>query len=266
MEETTVNTMQPVRILWLYDDLLDLYGDGGNLSMLRRRIEEMGYPSRLDRRSLGEPLEDLEDYHLVYLGPGKAANLAKAAGHFTAYAQQVKAAVEAGVVFLVTGNARLLFGRSFTAPGGQTLEGVGLFDYTGNETGNVFVSDVAAAANIPGLPHCYGFINRTAHIEGNAGGRGGVLFEVLSGSGDGDPQKEKILPGQRRGEGNLYQNFFGTWLLGPVLVKNPALCREVLRRVLSRAGLELGSYDDSMEQKALDLTLAEIPVQEPAGR
>lgn len=28
MEETTVNTMQPVRILWLYDDLLDLYGDG----------------------------------------------------------------------------------------------------------------------------------------------------------------------------------------------------------------------------------------------
>ena len=49
-------------------------------------------------------------------------------------------------------------------------------------------------------------------------------------------------------------------------MKNPALCREVLRRVLSRAGLELGSYDDSMEQKALDLTLAEIPVQEPAGR
>lgn len=60
--------MQPVRILGFYDDLLDSLRRRGNLSMLRRRIEEMGYPSRLDRRSLGEPLEDLEDYHLVYLG------------------------------------------------------------------------------------------------------------------------------------------------------------------------------------------------------
>lgn len=252
-----------VKILWLYDDLLDLYGDSGNLAILRRRIEEMGYPSLLEQKSRGDSLEDVGQYHLVYVGPGKAANLAQAARHFLSYKDQVKAAVEAGTVFLVTGNARLLFARNFTAPDGQTLEGVGLFDYTGNETGNVFVSDVVAAANIPGLPHCYGFINRTAHIEGSAGSNGGALFEVLSGSGDGDPQREKPLPGQRKGEGNLYKNFFGTWLLGPVLVKNPPLCQEVLRRTLANAGLELRPYDDSLERKALELTLAEIPVQSP---
>ena len=35
-------------------------------------------------------------------------------------------------------------------------------------------------------------------------------------------------------EGNLYKNLFSTWLLGPVLVKNPQMAREFIGRLIER--------------------------------
>ena len=56
-------------------------------------------------------------------------------------------------------------------------------------------------------------------------------------------------------EGTLYKNFFGTWSLGPVLVRNPCLMREVLRRLLGEDSREC---DYALEQEALDRVLREI--------
>ncbi len=230
-------------ILWLYDDLLDLYGDSGNLLILCNRLKKMGLEPRVSRLSLGDTL-DFNLYDLIYIGPGKAKNLAKASEHLAPYAGRMKEAVESGRVFFVTGNARLLFGKNFIGWDGNTYPGVGLFDYTGRETGNVFISDVVAspvfAPDTPG----YGFINRTAHIDGN---NGDWLFTLRSGAGDNETETEH--------EGNLLHNFFGTWQLGPVLVKNPHLLCEVLRRV---AGDQYREPDNALEQKALDLTLEEF--------
>lgn len=235
--------MSTVNILWLYDDLLDLYGDSGNLTLLTNRLTAMGLEVKLSRLSLGDHL-DFTLYHMVYLGPGKAKNLAKASEHFYQYADQAKAAVDDGLLFLVTGNARLLFGQTFTDCDGATRNGIGLFDYTGRETGNVFISDVIAAPVFAPNTLGYGFINRTAHIDGNTAA---PLFMVRQGAGDNE------LDAQH--EGNLLRNFFGTWQLGPVLVKNPHLLCEVLRRL---AGDAYHEPDNSLEQKALDLTLAEF--------
>ena len=35
--------MKTVTILWLYPQLLDLYGDSGNLLLLRKRLEEAAH-------------------------------------------------------------------------------------------------------------------------------------------------------------------------------------------------------------------------------
>lgn len=235
--------MRDLNILWLYDDLLDLYGDSGNLTILTQRLGELGFASKLTHMSLQDEL-DLNLYQLVYIGPGKAKNLAKAAEHFARYAPMVRAAVENGLPFLVTGNARLLFGRTFTGEDGTAHEGVGLFDYTGRETGNVFISDVISCPVFAPETRGYGFVNRTAHIDGNSGD---YLFTVLRGAGDSEAEGG--------GEGNLLHNYFGTWQLGPVLVKNPHLLEELLRRV---AGDAYRPLDFSMEQKALERTLAEF--------
>ncbi len=233
--------MTEKNILWLYDDLLDLYGDSGNLTILVSKLRAMGIEARITCKSLGDTL-DFDSFDLIYAGPGKAKNLAQAALHLQKYAAQVKAAVAAGKLFFVTGNARLLFGKGFTGFDGKEYPGVGLLPYTGRETGNVFVSDVVYARQ---GAEGYGFINRTAHIDGN---EEGFLFDVLQGACDSETPTGH--------EGNRLENFFGTWLLGPVLVKNPALLKEVLQLL---AGAAYTEPDTALEQTALDATVAELP-------
>lgn len=61
--------------------------------------------SRLSPRcSWANPI-DPTGYDFIYIGHGKARNLAAAAPHFRQYADAITAAVENGTVFLVTGNA-----------------------------------------------------------------------------------------------------------------------------------------------------------------
>ena len=234
------------KILWLYSDLLDLYGDWGNILLIEKRLKEMGISYEVEHATLGDTL-DLEGADMIYIGPGKARNLKAAAQHLIAYKEAFQKAVADGKVMLVTGNARLLLGESFTDEEGNRVEGLNVFPYTGKETGKVFVSDVVATP-VAGKPEkCYGFINRTSTIQGNVGP---YLFQLEQGAGDEDQGCKQ--------EGNLQNNLFSTWCLGPVLVKNPPLARQVLTRLCGEAMKE---YDDSLEKKARELTLKDMQPQ-----
>ena len=96
--------MKELKILHLYSDLLDLYGDYTNVTAVRRAAAQLGYESAVTEVQLGEPI-DPAGYDFIYIGHGKARNLAAAAPHFRQYVDAITAAVENGTVFLVTGNA-----------------------------------------------------------------------------------------------------------------------------------------------------------------
>lgn len=142
------------------------------------------------------------------------------------------------------GECRELFGQSFTTPAGEVLPGIGLFNYTGVETNKVFVSDVLVQPVYDESARVYGFVNRTAYLEGE---NSNPLFTVLSGCGDGETPDGK--------EGTLYRNFFATWSMGPILARNPSLMRELLHRLL---GDDYRECDFSLEEKALNLVIAEF--------
>lgn len=235
--------MRTIQILHLYSMSQDLYGDYKNLHVLCQRIRETGNEVRVTTAELFEEL-NFDGFNMVYIGHGKARNLAAAADHFVPYGEKVKAAIEGGQLWLVTGNARELFGKSFTTPDGTVKPGIGLFDYTGVETGKVFVSDMMGHPAYDPDAAVYGFANRTAYLEGE---NESPLFQVETGFGDGKEPDGK--------EGTLYRNFFATWSMGPVLVRNPSLMREVLKRLL---GEDYRECDFTLEQKALDLVLQEF--------
>ena len=73
--------MRELKILHLYSDLLDLYGDYTNVTAVRRAAAQLGYESAVTEVQLGEPI-DPAGYDLIYIGHGKARNLAAAAPHF----------------------------------------------------------------------------------------------------------------------------------------------------------------------------------------
>lgn len=240
--------MKTINILHLYAEAMDLYGDKKNLEVLCQRIQESGAQAEVKTCELGEKME-LDGVDMVYLGHGKARNLAAMAPHFCSYGDEIKAHIEDGQLWFVTGNARELFGREFTTVSGEKLLGIGLFDYCGIENNKVFVADMVGQAAFDENLRCYGFANRTAcliHPNGNPY----PLFKEAKGFSDGE-QEEGC-------EGTLYHNFFATWAMGPVLVRNPGLMREILRRL----GLDPSICDFSLEERALQLVLEEFKDQE----
>lgn len=235
--------MASYRILHIYSDILDLYGDYANITMVAQCLHRLGHDCSIDTLQLNDPI-DTTGYDLVYMGHGKARNLAAVAPHFYQYGDHIRSQIEAGQVFFVTGNARLLFGETFELYNGEITDGIGLFHYHGRETGRVFTSDVVAHPSFdPGIT-TYGFINRTAHIVGESEY---PLFHLLRGHGDNDRNTAV--------EGNLYKNYLGTWQMGPLLVRNPALLRDLLHRIM---GSEPAELDLSLQEEALARTLREF--------
>lgn len=95
-------------------------------TVLQRRIAETGNHIDITEINLDEVI-DPTGYDFVYIGHGKARNLAAVASHFVQYGDTIRTAIEGGQVWFVTGNARELFGQRFTTPTGRRC-GYGLFD------------------------------------------------------------------------------------------------------------------------------------------
>lgn len=235
--------MKNIKILHLYSDALDLYGDYKNLDVLVSRIKEGGHNVSVDKPELYDDIS-FDQYDMVYIGHGKARNLAAVAEHFVKYEKEVKASVESGTLWLCTGNSRELFGKSFTTPDGDAKRGIGLFDYKGVETNKVFVCDMKGVPSFASDSFCYGFANRTAYLEGE---NEYPLFTNVVGFSDSESCDGT--------EGTLYKNFFGTFSMGPVLARNPNFLKEILKRLLGDVPKEC---DFSLEEKAQSLVLAEF--------
>ena len=84
--------MKHIRILHLYSNALDLYGDYKNLTVLQRRIAETGNTSDITEVNLDEVI-DPTGYDFVYIGHGKARNLAAVAPHFVQYGDTIHLAL-----------------------------------------------------------------------------------------------------------------------------------------------------------------------------
>ncbi len=236
--------MRTVKILYLYAEAMDLYGDAKNLEVLCQRIRESGNQVEVTTCDIWDEML-LDGYDMVYLGHGKARNLAAVQPHFLKNGDAVKAKIEDGQLWFVTGNARELFGKEFTTVDGKTLPGIGLFEYSGVEQNKVFVADLCGKAAFDEALSCYGFANRTAYLN-HPNGNKMPLFVSSKGFSDGESDEGC--------EGTLYKNFMATWAMGPVLVRNPGLMREVLNRL----GIDHSACDFSLEERALELVLAEF--------
>lgn len=227
-----------MKILHLYPDLMNLYGDSGNLRVLARRLRDQGEEVTIDRLDPGQE-PDFAGYGLLYMGPGTERSQKAALEHLRPHAGALKAALESGTHGLFTGNAASMLGKAVVDGDGKTWAGLGLLDFTAREqrdsryTGDAIVKHPDLAEPL------VGFLNKCENWEGSVT----PLFHTVMGRGDfpaGD------------GEGFTARNFLGTHLIGPVLVKNPHFHSWLLKRLLGR---ELKPVAYPNEEKAYRVTL-----------
>ena len=206
-----------VGVVVVYPQLLGLYGDRGNAVALRHRAEGRGIATSIVEVEAGETIPEHGDLYLV--GGGEDRTMAAAAG-LLAGQPGLGRAIEHGAACLAVCAGFQLLSREYVLPGGGSRPGLGLLDVAcGRLTGARAVGEVVARSAIDGSA-VLGFENH----QGDAvlGPLADPLGTVEVGTGNGHDR----LEGARQGR------VIGTYLHGPVLVRNPALADALLTTVV----------------------------------
>lgn len=232
-----------MKILHLYHDIMNLYGEYANVAALKRMLENNKIPCKVDTLSVGDKLE-LLDYDLIYVGSGTESNQKLILKHLKPYKEQLKGYLDAGRFLLMTGNSFEIMGKTITDAKGKEYNGLGLFDFTVTEqerTRNT-ADAIFALAGKKEEKELVGFVNKCSTISGITN----PLFEVKMGLGN---------EAGRTYEGIVYKNFYGTHLTGPILIKNPYFLLDLASKL---RGKELNGDYLKHEKAGYEITLREL--------
>ncbi len=231
-------------ICHLYPDLMNLYGDRGNVIALVRRCEWRGIGVTVTPVGLGEKT-DLARFDILFMGGGQDKEQRLICDDF----QKVKGtalaeAVEDGAALLAICGGYQLLGHYYETGAGERLPGVGLIDVETRAGKRRMIGNVVVTSTLDGgRPHTLvGFENHSGRTY--LGSRVHPLGHVCLGYGNN---------GEDGCEGVVYRNVIGTYLHGSLLPKNPWLADWLTRRALARrygAGTGLGELDDGPEAAA----------------
>lgn len=198
-----------MRIIHLFADLCNLYGDYGNVCALKRALENKGQNVEIEYQSIDDEI-DISGADFVFIGSATERNQKVALNYLQGYKDNIKTALDNGTVILATGNSFEIFGQSVTDCDGKKHEGLSFFPYETVEGKERIVTDSLCTTLLCG-GDIIGFVNKASLTTGATS----PLFDVKQGSGNGKDDNK---------EGVHYGNFYGTHLIGPVLIRNPQLC------------------------------------------
>ena len=231
-----------LKILHLYHDIMDLYGDKGNMMTIKYRCEQRGIKLVYDTCTLGQE-KDYSSYDLVFMGGGADKEQLILSKDLLSRKSSLANAIEKGTFFLLICGGYQLFGQYYVNADGHKIEGLGFFDY---------VTEKSKSNN-----RCIGNIYLDVEIDGE---RFDVLgFENHGGQTYGNDESYfgKVIFGNgnyygAKSEGFYKDNVLGTYIHGPLLPKNPALSDFIIRKSLlkNHGKVNLEKLDDTIEVNA----------------
>lgn len=200
-----------ITIAHLYYDLLNLYGECGNVRILKKILEEQNVDVVVKFLTVDDKL-NFEDYDFVYMGMGIEDNLKIANKHLKKYKKDIQKYIEDGKYFICTGNSYELFGKEIAFES-ETIKTLGIFDYKSKTLEERKIMEISA---------------KTDMIDKE-------LIGFMNTGSTNDNKKENFLKNINNtdeDEGIIYKNFIGTYLIGPFLVRNPELLKLIVKKLI----------------------------------
>ncbi len=200
-----------ITIAHLYYDLLNLYGECGNVRILKKILEEQNVDVVVKFLTVDDKL-NFEDYDFVYMGMGIEDNLKIANKHLKKYKKDIQKYIEDGKYFICTGNSYELFGKEIAFES-ETIKTLGIFDYKSKILEERKIMEISA---------------KTDMIDKE-------LIGFMNTGSTNDNKKENFLKNINNtdeNEGIIYKNFIGTYLIGPLLVRNPELLKLIVKKII----------------------------------
>ena len=231
-----------LNICHLYPDILNLYGDRGNILCMKKRLEWRGIGVTVTGVSIGQALEAAA-YDLLFVGGGQDFEqevlLSDLAGGKTG---ELKAAIEDGLPVLAICGGYQMLGQYYKTWDGAQCDFTGALDLYTIGSKERMIGNYMFTCEELGC-EVVGFENHSGKTYLGSGVK--PMGRVLAGFGNN---------GEDGTEGARYQNVFGTYSHGCLLPKNPKLADHILRVALERkyGEAELVPLDDSLETAAHD--------------
>ena len=231
-----------LNICHLYPDLLNVYGDVGNILILKNRAERRGIKVNIINTSLKDNFNG-DDMDIVFFGGGQDYEQSIVSEDLKSNKrEEIVKYIENGKVFLAICGGYQLLGKYYRAPNGEKLEGLGILDiYTeGGDTrfiGNTVIYNEELKETYVGFENHSGrtYINNLA-----------PLGKCVYGYGNN---------GEDGYEGCIYKNTFCTYFHGSLLSKNPELADRMLSLALTKkyGDVTLEKIDDTFSLKAKEI-------------
>ena len=239
-----------LRICHLYPDVLNLYGDGGNIRCLQQRLQWRGMGAEVVKMPIGAK-ESLAGFDLVFIGGGQDFEQQVLLEDLhRGKDREIRAAIDDGVPFLTICGGYQMLGHYYETYDGKRCDFIGAVDlYTVGSKQRMIGNYKFRCGAESGGSLVVGFENHSGKTWLGQGVQ--PLGTVLAGFGNN---------GEDKTEGVRYKNVFGTYSHGPLLPKNPELCDKILLTALERkyGKAELPPLDDAAEIAAHDEMAARI--------
>ena len=217
----------------LFYDLLNLYGENGNVLALENALISQGLEVEIKYLSIDNEPWNLDELDVVYIGAGTEQNQLLTLNILIKYKDEINQMILNNKLFICTGNSIELFGKQINQED-NVIETLNIFDYTTQRTSKRIVSE--CVFNYDELKDkILGFENHQGEIIGIAE----PLFTVEKGYGS---ITDSMIEGFKK------NNFYGTYLIGPLLVRNPKLLEKICKELI------LSKYD-TFNFKDFNLTL-----------
>lgn len=253
-----------MKILHLYHDIMNLYGEYANVSALERMLEKSGVKFTTDRLTLFDNA-DLGDYDFIYIGSGTEKNQKLVLQDFKKYKDFLVEYINSGKVILMTGNSFEMLGKTITDSDGKVYDGLGIYDFTVTEQNKRRVTgDIVYTSDILTKP-IVGFVNKCSEIKCDYNdyhnGTHAIpsednkflekpLFTVKYGLGNCEGSKE---------EGLRNHNLFATHVTGPIMIKNPHFLEYIALQISKNTdGFKPCTNYLDYERAGYEITLGEL--------
>ncbi len=229
---------------YLYADLMNIYGDIGNIITIQKRCQWRGIQVQVKKISIGNKIK-LGDIDLYFFGGGQDESQIRVAKDLQSKKHTIIQDIERGVPLLSICGGYQLLGNYYRPQNGAQIKGLGIFPiYTKagdkRRIGNILIESHLIPEN--SKLTLVGFENHSGktYLEENAI----PLGKLIKGFGNN---------GEDKTEGCVYKNAIGCYMHGSLLPKNPKLADYLIQKALDtkyKKEILLDKLDDSLEELA----------------
>lgn len=210
-----------ITICYLYHDLLNLYGENGNVKALYKHLSNQNIDVNIKYVSINDKKE-FDKYDVIYIGSGTNDNLMLALNDLINYKDDLEKYINDNKFILSTGNSIELFG-DYILNDNKKTKCLGLINYYTKYNDLRIVKDVKHDNKYIKYP-IIGFENH---------------YGSTIGINDNFIEKN---------------NFLGTYVIGPLLIRNPYFCKYYINKIIKSKdkNFKIINDDYNLEIKAYE--------------